>query len=48
MEWTGATYADTPTAEGIIHIDAPLARVWNVVTDVELMPIFSDELKSAE
>ncbi|MGV9821898.1 SRPBCC family protein [Nocardia xishanensis] len=48
MEWTGAAYADTPTAEGIIHIDAPLAKVWNVVTDVELMPIFSDELKSAE
>ncbi|WP_431957288.1 SRPBCC family protein [Nocardia lijiangensis] len=47
MEWTGALYADTPTAEASVYIGAPLAKVWNVVTDIELMPIFSTELKSA-
>ena len=28
MEWTGARYADTPTVEPRIWIDAPAERVW--------------------
>jgi hypothetical protein len=28
MEWTGARYADTPTVEARIWIDAPAERVW--------------------
>ena len=48
MERTGARYADTPTAEARIWIDAPADRVWRLVSDVVLMPDLSDELQSAE
>jgi uncharacterized protein YndB with AHSA1/START domain len=48
MEWTGARYADKPTVEVRIWIDAPPARVWRIVTDVELMPAMSGELQSVE
>lgn len=48
MEWTGARYADTPTAEVQTWIDAPPERVWNVVSDVELMPALSAELQSVQ
>ncbi|WP_067683519.1 SRPBCC family protein [Nocardia miyunensis] len=47
MEWTGAKYADGPTAEVEIWIDAPPRRVWEIVSDITLMPQFSDELKEA-
>ncbi len=47
MEWTGAKYADGPTAQVEIWIDAPVQRVWEIVSDVTLMPQFSDELQSA-
>ena len=46
MEWTGARYADTPTVQARIWIDAPADRVWSLVSDVGLMPGMSQELQS--
>jgi uncharacterized membrane protein len=46
MEWTGARYADKPTVEVRIWIDAPPARVWELVSGIELMPAMSSELQS--
>ncbi|WP_329238788.1 SRPBCC family protein [Streptomyces canus] len=48
MEWTGARYADKPTAEVHTWIAAPSARVWALVADIELMPRLSSELQSVE
>lgn len=48
MEWTGARYADTPTAEAETWIDAAPERVWEVVSDIGLMPEMSAELQSVE
>ncbi|GAB2518197.1 SRPBCC family protein [Nocardia heshunensis] len=47
MEWTGAKYADGPTAQAEIWIDAPPEAVWALVSDIELMPQLSTELQSA-
>ncbi|MFF7981181.1 SRPBCC family protein [Streptomyces sp. NPDC007901] len=46
MEWTGACYADRPTVEVRTWIDAPPATVWALVSDIELMPDMSEELRS--
>jgi uncharacterized protein YndB with AHSA1/START domain len=46
MEWTGAKYADGPTAQVETWIDAPPEVVWKIVTDVELMPEMSAELQA--
>ncbi|MYW63424.1 SRPBCC family protein [Streptomyces sp. SID8379] len=48
MEWTGARYADTPTVEVRRTIRAAPERVWELVTDIGLMPRLSDELQAAE
>jgi len=48
MEWTGARYVDKPTVEVQTWIDAPPHRVWEIVSDVELMPTMSSELQSVE
>jgi uncharacterized protein YndB with AHSA1/START domain len=48
MEWTGARYADKPTVEVRTWIDAPPARVWALVSDIELMPRTSTELQRVE
>ena len=48
MEWTGARYADKPAVEVRVWIDAPAARVWEFVSDIELMPALSSELQSVE
>ncbi|MGN5382011.1 cyclase [Streptomyces sp. MUSC 14] len=48
MEWTGACYADTPTTEVRVWIDASPDTVWAVVSDIELMPGMSEELRSVE
>jgi hypothetical protein len=48
MEWTGARYADKPTVEVRTWIGAPPARVWELVSDVGLMPDLSTELQSVE
>ncbi|MFJ5642250.1 SRPBCC family protein [Streptomyces sp. NPDC093223] len=46
MEWTGARYADRPTVEVRTWIDAPPEKVWALVSDIELMPDMSEELRS--
>ncbi|MGW2958752.1 SRPBCC family protein [Streptomyces sp. NPDC001220] len=46
MEWTGARYTDKPTVEVRTWIDAPPAKVWALVSDIELMPDMSEELRS--
>ncbi|MFG2648758.1 SRPBCC family protein [Streptomyces sp. NPDC048436] len=48
MEWTGARYADRPTAEVSRHIAASPERVWELVSDIALMPTLSAELRSVE
>jgi Polyketide cyclase / dehydrase and lipid transport len=48
VEWTGARYADNPTVESSIWIDADPGRVWDLVSDITLMPTFSSELQSVE
>ncbi len=48
VEWTGARYADTPTVEAATWIDADPARVWSLVSDIQLMPTLSNELQSVE
>jgi hypothetical protein len=48
MEWTGARYADKPTAEVSTWIDAAPAVVWPVVSDIAVMPSLSAELQSVE
>lgn len=47
MEWTGARYADKPTVEVRTWIGASPARVWELISDIELMPAMSSELQSA-
>ncbi|HYZ93475.1 MAG TPA: SRPBCC family protein [Actinomycetota bacterium] len=41
-------YADGPTAQVEIHIDAPPSRVWELVTDINLPARFSSEFQGAE
>jgi hypothetical protein len=48
MEWTGARYADTPTVEVRTWINASPQRVWELVSDIQLMPSLSVELQSIE
>ncbi|MGY0488156.1 SRPBCC family protein [Streptomyces sp. WG-D5] len=48
MEWTGARYADQPTVEVRRTIEAPPRRVWELVSDIGLMPDLSEELQAAE
>ena len=48
MEWTGARYADKPTVEVRTWIDASPRRVWELVSDIALMPSLSQELQSVE
>ncbi|GAA3574963.1 SRPBCC family protein [Amycolatopsis ultiminotia] len=46
MEWTGARYADCPTAEAGTWIDGSPELVWRFAADVGLMPELSAELQS--
>lgn len=46
MEWTGARYSDTPTAQVELWVAASPARVWSVLADIERMPSMSNELES--
>ncbi len=48
VEWTGARYADKPTVEVPIEIDAPPERVWAIVSDIGVMPGASPELQAVE
>jgi ligand-binding SRPBCC domain-containing protein len=45
MEWTGQVYADTPVVAAQIYIEAPPERVWDMVSDIFLMPELSSELR---
>ena len=40
-------YADGPTVEVEIYVDAPPSRVWELVTDIELPARFSEEFQGA-
>ncbi|MEV8314338.1 SRPBCC family protein [Streptomyces sp. NPDC059900] len=48
MEWTGARYADKPTVEVRTRIAASPEHVWELVSDIGLMPKLSAELRSVE
>jgi uncharacterized protein YndB with AHSA1/START domain len=48
VEWTGARYADNPTVQVQTWIGASPRRVWELVSDIELMPTMSQELQSIE
>jgi Polyketide cyclase / dehydrase and lipid transport len=48
VEWTGARYADKPTVQVQTWIDASPQRVWELVSDIQLMPTMSQELQSIE
>jgi uncharacterized membrane protein len=48
MEWTGARYADNPTVQVQTWIGASPRRVWELVSDIELMPTMSQELQSVQ
>lgn len=43
---TGARYADKPTVQVRTWIDASPGRVWELVSDISLMPAMSEELQS--
>lgn len=44
---TGMKYSDGPTTEVEVHVDAPPARVWELVTDITLPARFGTELQQA-
>ncbi len=46
MEWTGAVYADAPTVTASEWIDASPRVVWELVSDIHLMPELSGELQA--
>jgi uncharacterized protein YndB with AHSA1/START domain len=48
MEWTGQLFADNPTVAVQTRIDAPPARVWDLVSDIYLMARLSVELQEVE
>jgi hypothetical protein len=48
VEWTGARYADGPTAEVSTWVDAPAEEVWAAVVDLAAMAGSSPELQSVE
>lgn len=48
VEWTGARYADKPTVEASTWIDADPAKVFELVSDIKLMPALSNELQAVE
>lgn len=41
-------YADGPTAEAEVHVDAPPEAVWSLVVDINLPARFSSEFQGAE
>ena len=41
-------YADGPTAQADVVIDAPIERVWELITDIELPARFSAEFLGAQ
>ena len=45
MEWTGQVYADCPTVAAEVYVEAPPDQVWDLVSDITLMPQLSAELR---
>jgi uncharacterized protein YndB with AHSA1/START domain len=45
MEWTGQVYADCPAVTAEVYIEAPPERVWDMVSDIFVMPGLSSELQ---
>ena len=45
MEWTGQVYADRPAVAVEVRVAAPPERVWELVSDIFLMPRLSSELQ---
>jgi uncharacterized protein YndB with AHSA1/START domain len=45
--FAGVKYADCPTVDAEVVIDAPIERVWELVTDIELPARFSNEFVGA-
>jgi uncharacterized protein YndB with AHSA1/START domain len=45
MEWTGQVYADCPAVTAEVYIEAPPERVWDLVSDIFVMPGLSSELQ---
>jgi uncharacterized protein YndB with AHSA1/START domain len=45
MEWTGQVYADCPAVAAEVYIEAPPERVWDMVSDIFVMPGLSSELQ---
>lgn len=41
-------YADGPTAEATVHVDAPPERVWALVSDIHLVASLSSEVQEVE
>ena len=41
-------YDEGPTAEATVIIDAPVARVWQLVTDINLPAQFSNEFRGRD
>ncbi len=41
-------YADSPTTEASVYVDAPPERVWPLVTDIALIAELSEELQEVE
>jgi len=48
VDETGPRYADCPSTEAEILIDAPAGVVWDLVTDINLPARFSNEFQGAE
>jgi hypothetical protein len=40
-------YADRPTVEAVVHVEAPPARVWPLVRDIHVVAESSEELQEA-
>jgi len=43
-----ARFADLPTAETSVIADAPVERIWELVTDINFPSLFSKEFRGAE
>lgn len=48
VEFTGIRYADVPTLQVETYIDASPGRIWEIVSDIHLLPPLSSELQSVE
>ncbi|TQM32875.1 SRPBCC family protein [Nocardia bhagyanarayanae] len=45
MEWTGQVYADVPVVAEEVYIEAGADAVWELISDIHLMPKLSAEVR---